>query len=205
MKGTTSVNATETFTLSPFDSATMIESIDAYGHGLRVAFERRGDRMGHVIAAVTSRGSSNETVMPLLASIEGDSSQLWPPSAPLQSLSIERRIASEVALLVGMAGKSHWSASVEAIEGERRIEFDLACRVGGTAERLGSRYRWLCEVNQITGSSCLLDCRIGKGRLRILPEMSIAASREGQLTIDPGELKGRGPARWQYWLEWLAE
>ena len=53
---------------------------------------------------------------PLLESIEGTATDDWPPSPPLQSLSIETLPdGRRVALLVGMAGRSHWSASIEAV------------------------------------------------------------------------------------------
>ena len=44
-----------------------------------------------------------------------------------------------VALLVGMAGRSHWSLSVEARDGQ--LNFDAACRVRGDCNHLGSGYR----------------------------------------------------------------
>ncbi len=56
---------------------------------------------------------------------------------------IERQDAGrEVALLVGMAGKSHWSASVEIDASQPRVLFDVACRVRtGEPGPLLSSYR----------------------------------------------------------------
>jgi hypothetical protein len=61
----------------------------------------------------------------------------------LQSLHIERPQGEhERALLVGMAGRSHWSASVVLDAPESRLRFDIACRVpAGLAARLGVTYR----------------------------------------------------------------
>ncbi len=97
---------------------------------LAVRFERQGDRHAHVlIAAQTMIGQS----------IEGRNDESWPSSPPLQQLSIEDFGTGPVALLVGMAGRSHWSMSVET--GEDGSVFDVACRVKGAPEQLGSTYR----------------------------------------------------------------
>ncbi len=131
--------------LAPFDPATMIQTVDRAGHGLRVVFYKRGDRWGHVVAAV-----SGEHVSPLLVSVEGTNEQVWPPSPPLQSLSIEQRATGAVALLVGMAGRSHWSASVASIPNAASqtygFEFDLACKASGGESQLGSQYKILTDA-----------------------------------------------------------
>lgn len=129
--------------LTPFDPATMIQSLDEQGQGVRVIFFRprsAQDRWGHVIATVGPE-PGGEQVTPRLISNEGTGRDGWPVSPPLQSLAIERRPEGAVALLVGMAGQSHWSASFEALA-DRRLKIDIACRLGaGTGEwRLGSSY-----------------------------------------------------------------
>lgn len=103
---------------------------------MRVVFQWREDRFGHVVERWT--GSGWQTV---LESIEGAPSDVWPPSPALQSLQLEERAGGKVALLVGMAGRSHWSASVEADSGSGRLVFDIACRVTQEPAWLGSRYR----------------------------------------------------------------
>src|SRR4051812_3037575 len=124
--------------LLPFDPTCMIESVDELGFGLRIVFfksEAAPDRYAHWIATVEPRGE----VVGRLLSLEGMGSDAWPLSPPLQSLSIEERPAGAVALLVGMSGQSHWSASFEAIPARREIIVDLACRVPlGTEWHLGS-------------------------------------------------------------------
>ncbi len=47
----------------------------------------------------------------MLASLEGDSQQVWPPSPPLQDLDRHEFPDGAAVLAVGMAGTSHWSAS----------------------------------------------------------------------------------------------
>jgi len=114
------------------------ESLDATAFGLvlRVEFVWRGDRYGHVISVVHSG-----VAQPLLESLEGTPTDDWPPSPPLQSLHRETLPDGRSALLlVGAAGRSHWSASVEAAPCEPKLIFDLACRHGKESGWLGCRY-----------------------------------------------------------------
>src|ERR1044072_2775417 len=67
---------------------------------LSIEFLWLSDRFQQVISIVAADGQRQQ----LLESIEGSSDDAWPPSPPLQSLTIEDRPASRVALLVGMAG-----------------------------------------------------------------------------------------------------
>src|SRR5439155_1224637 len=115
-----------------------IEAYDASGSGLRVEFVWRGDRYGHMISEVGPAG----VVEPLLESIEGTAADQWPASPPLQTLSVEELPGERrVALLVGMAGGSHWSASIEAVAEKGELIFDIACRHAAAPVWLGSRYR----------------------------------------------------------------
>src|SRR5512145_957858 len=91
---------------------------------LRVVFRWRGDRYGHTV-----KRRIDGVWRPLLESIEGTADDDWPLSPALQSLHIERRPNGPVALLVGQAGSSHWSASVEADQNCSALIFDLACRI----------------------------------------------------------------------------
>jgi hypothetical protein len=101
----------------------------------RVEFFPWKDRIAHRVEI--RRGGASQ----MWESVEGDQQQNWPPSPPFQDISIERIHESNVALLVGMAGKSHWSLSVD-IDAERgSIRFDVACRIADVAEQLRSSYR----------------------------------------------------------------
>jgi hypothetical protein len=114
-------------------------AIGQEGAGLCVEFRHRGDRYGHVISLVQPAGKA----VPLLESVEGLPSEDWPASPPLQSLHLQEMPSGRwAALLVGMAGRSHWSASVEAAAGRAELTFDVACRTGSDGW-LGSKYRWL--------------------------------------------------------------
>jgi len=81
----------------------------------------------------------------LLESIEGEDSDPWPPSPPWQETHLDQHAAAgPVLMLLGRAGTSHWSASVE-LAGSFAV-FDCACRVKAAPQRLGQRYRLLFDA-----------------------------------------------------------
>lgn len=119
---------------------SVLEAVDHSGRRLRMEFAWQGDRFGHSV-------SIDQHSERLLESIEGTSGEIWPASPPFQSLRMETLTdGRRVALLVGMAGQSYWSASVEAVPGEMAIRFDVACRTAGDAAALGSSYRVFSEI-----------------------------------------------------------
>src|SRR5436190_4759521 len=100
-------NVSYTPILSRYKAAG-IEASHPDGLRLRAEFIWHGDRFAHIISLVNPHGD----IQPLLESIEGTTADDWPSSPPLQSLSVEKLPDGRpVALLVGMAGGSHWSAS----------------------------------------------------------------------------------------------
>ena len=117
-----------------------LDSTSPSGRALRVEFERQGDRYGHALSAVEPSGE----VSALWESVEGDAGETWPPSPPLQSLRFETVSDGRLAaLLLGMAGRGHWSVSIEPVEGEAAFLFDVACRATDFGTWLGSQYRIL--------------------------------------------------------------
>jgi hypothetical protein len=183
----------------------MIESVDERGSGVRVVFYKpdwAADRYGHVIAVVENSGQAQEKVVPQLYSGE-TSRDGWPVSPPLQNLAIELRPEGAVALLVGMSGQSHWSASFEAIPGNRRLIVDIACRLGSgvTDWRLGSMYLTnaacrvrsdLVEIDVESGSNRHLIVRFGA-------ETELKMS-SGGFSLQAKETSQR-PVRWKYEVE----
>ena len=118
-----------------------LEALDSCGAGFRVEFFWRSDRYAHTIYGVL-RGEA----IPLLESDEGDSTAVWPVSPPLQQLHREERPGigvGAVLLLTGVAGKSHWSASVTGFGDARytNLGFRFACRFREQPEWLGATYR----------------------------------------------------------------
>lgn len=104
--------------------------------GLRLSFHAYGDRLAHTVGLVVGN-----RVVPLLASVEGTPDDDWPPSPPLTTIELSSQGEVQHALLLGMAGRSHWSVAVVLSEAARRLEFEIACRMKEPASSLGSAYR----------------------------------------------------------------
>ncbi len=169
-----------------------IRAVGADGFGLSVSFVRHHDRYAHTIAAV-----DGQLQTPLLASSEGTDQQDWPPSPPLQQLNIEARAAGDVALLIGIAGKSHWSLSVEAIRETATLVFDVACRCARTPERLGSVYR----ANIVPSPSGHLLIHGRECTIRADEQLAARLTiDDNQLILAPSTLDTAAPAtvRWKY-------
>lgn len=106
---------------------------------LQVIFVRQNDRIGHRLELQT--GSQAPRV--IAESWEGLADEAWPASPPLQQLHLEDRGGGQrVALLVGMAGRGHWSLVVEPTTDRRGFLFDAACRLSAAPTQIGSAYRW---------------------------------------------------------------
>lgn len=161
------------------DLGTSLTAIDATGRGLRVTFTKRGDRWSHEIARI-----DGDQVTTLLTSLEGSAADAWPASPPFQELSRETLPdGRDVLFLIGRAGTSHWSASVEATDDPPQLLFDIACRHGQTPERLGSDYKCI-ESN--------VDFETSPG--------TALASADGTLKFAPQRIANQlpGTTRWQY-------
>ncbi|HUY32922.1 MAG TPA: hypothetical protein VMV69_09085 [Pirellulales bacterium] len=183
----------------------MISPASLEGGGLRVVFTRHADRYAHaVFRAVTARRSASKAAPAdpslawaegaLLESIEGTPDDEWPASPALKELHFEDRAdGRRLALLVGMAGKSHWSLSVELDAAASRLTFDVACRLRGAPERLGSRYRFSAAAAECFLPPLTIEPIDGElGRL--------VTSVDGQLDIEPPAVAGLWPrtVRWRY-------
>src|SRR5262249_54234182 len=149
-----------------------------------VTFARQGDRFGHTIALVDSGGEQ-----PLLESIEGSPDDLWPASPALQELHVENRgSVGPVALLVGMAGRSQWSASIPIDLAMNRVVFDLACRVRDVPQHVGCSYR-LLDAARITGADVESLCiagRVNSLRMELLPvETNKSATASQRMIVNP--------------------
>jgi hypothetical protein len=138
---TIAMNAFDAIEFTPFNEECMIQSLRSDGSGLRVSFAFDGVRYRHGIALVLHGNTPQEQVIPWGQSVEGNDCDVWPPSPPLQNLCIETQAEQRVALLLGMAGRSHWSASFQSVP-NGVIEVEIACRVGHEPVQLGSCYTW---------------------------------------------------------------
>jgi hypothetical protein len=158
-----------------------------------VRFVRAGDRYGHVVET-----SDGDVLQPVLQSLEGKSDEAWPPSPPLQDLHVESRAGGEqVALLVGGAGRSHWSLSVTLDPTAGAVLFDAACRTSEAPRWLGSSYRLL----EPAAEASLTNCGLGLG-VEILDGLDQPALNRQQATIAlPARLTveaGSHTIRWRY-------
>jgi hypothetical protein len=120
----------------------------------RVDFLPSGDRIAHVVFIASHQRDGEPHWIELMRSIESSPEVVWPVSPPLQELHVESRDERDVALLVGRAGKSHWSASIgfERLPGEgdevsEQLVFDIACRVSAHPEALGSEYQLVGDIS----------------------------------------------------------
>ncbi len=163
---------------------------------LRVKFVRRGDRIGHVIECVDVNRS-----IELVESCEGSADERWPASPPVQELepavgpmspTTLQANAPQVAWLIGRAGASHWSASVEA-RPDGTITFDVACRLGEEPAWLGSRYRVIAHP---ASSGLAIDSLEG---CQIEP-----TADSNYVVIIAENPSGKLPrtVRWRYRLSW---
>jgi hypothetical protein len=176
-----------------------LESTERDGWRLRVDFQWHVDRLAHQIAAVDVAGQA----IPLLHSVEGSADDCFPASPPLQTLSIETLPdGRRAALLVGMAGRGHWSASVETVYQESALLFDIACKVDASDAVVGSRYRLAPGVALVDGPAQGIEARGGDRRfvLESCAEHCEARREAGHIRVFPTEFRrGAGTsARWKY-------
>ena len=152
------------------------------GGGLRIAFERVGDRYEHAICWLAQASPTAETppAIPLLASLAGSADDNWPASPPFTGVHLERRPTGQVAFLVGLAGDSHWSASVELDVAGRLLRFDVACRAGSRPRWLGSTYR----LSQTIDGKTAIALPTGAFR----PSATLPATLEVDPTAGPARL-----------------
>lgn len=114
--------------------------------GLRVVFYRHGDRIAHRIEVADPETNDWLTAF---TSVEGSPDAPWPASPPFQQLHVEERPTGPIVFLIGMAGRSHWSAAVDIAEDRRSIRFDVAVRLQTSPEKLGSRYEPIASTTPV--------------------------------------------------------
>jgi hypothetical protein len=140
---------------------------------LRVEFYWHDDRFRH------------EFVLPdgvRIGSVEGNASQSWPPSPPIQQLSKESIGPSQALLGVGAAGQGHWSLSVDPVNADPQVlRFDVACRLKASPEFLGSTIQ-------------------PTHRLRIMPaaDSKVLTKEDGTIVIEPAKVEAGETIRWGY-------
>jgi hypothetical protein len=185
-----------------------IATVTPGGDCLRVNFHYQGDRFSHVVSLI---GCGERPIL-LFESVEGTAADSWPPSPPLQSLHVEALPdGRNAALLVGMAGRGHWSASVEALAGGAALDFDIACRTQEPRAKLASTYRLAaaegCTLFAAADRSWI-EARQGESVVAITPSQDSAAAAKlamldaTRFAIEPAKEEG-GTIRWKYRVEVL--
>ncbi|MFM8251909.1 MAG: hypothetical protein ACKOBW_09975 [Planctomycetota bacterium] len=145
---------------------------------LHVVFVRLADRIGHRLELQ----ANSQPARVIAESWEGATDDAWPVSPPLQQLHLEDRGGGQrVALLVGMAGRGHWSLVVEPTADRRGFLFDAACRLSAAPTQIGSAYRW-----HVPAADCAVELQVESPealRIRSSSE-SPAAQSSTPMTLD---------------------
>jgi hypothetical protein len=158
---------------------------------LRVEFRWSHDRFVHRVLL---------DQVEVARSIDGDSSELWPASPPMQQLSLEPIQGSDAILGVGAAGRSHWSLSVELEQGENESQsfrFEWAARCRDLPTSLGSAY-------SVANSIAIIPCEGPEGVGPVFRESSEADGwRELSIGPETAAPAGSGSSaattfRWSY-------
>lgn len=108
-------------------------------------------------------------------------------------------------LAVGMAGKSHWSQSVESDPASLSLTFDVACRVHQPPLWLGSSYRANCPLEALSASRVRLAITAGLALMLTVEapdnscpvRMEISGARVA-IVADLGTLHVPCTLRWRY-------
>ena len=166
---------------------------------LKVVFSKSSantDRWSNQISLIDG---DQQTI--LLTSVEGDDQQTWPASPPLQDISHHDLPGGEAILGVGMAGKSHWSASVSVQENDA-LFFDMACLIKSPDAVVGSQYA-VGDGVEIETADDKVYLKFGNTKIAIEPllkdtQQTILCSDSATVTMQPAaDLAGvTGSIRW---------
>jgi hypothetical protein len=117
-----------------------------------VVFIWHADRWRHVVSV---------DGMPLAASMEDTTDGrdgMWPASPPLVELSTIETSTGLAILAVGLAGRSHYSASIAPHPAEPdTLLFDIACRIKEPPAWLGSTYEMAGESVRVAAPAIADD------------------------------------------------
>ncbi len=191
-----------------------LDAVDTSGCGLRVVFFRCKDRLAHRIVVV--HGAATDI---LFQSREGNGGQAFPPSPALQQADFQPRAKMPaVGLLLGMAGRNHWSLSVQAYPIQRRLVFDVACACPyetnvqfETTYTLKTPYSLSCHSpdRQRRGLELEIDLPTGFqsvycGSMESGSDVTASMDQRNKyLMMSPTNASWPGTVRWQYEIQLL--
>lgn len=185
-------------------SPGIVESPSVAGRRLRATLIRSGDRFSHRLELIAVVGESRT----LASSVDGDPRADWPPSPPLQQAHFEPRPpGGDVALLVGMAGRSHWSLSIEPFESpatgatrapigetaeaqaaveQAGLRFDAACRIDRQPDSLGHAWRMTESLGEPRVESLGATWPVDGGVLALTVEPVADQATTAELRVERG-------------------
>jgi hypothetical protein len=142
----------------------------------------------------------------LLQSVTSAKETIWPSFPPLQELAQESHSDTEVLLGVGMAGKSHWSVSVDRRQEPHQpaMVFDFACRLSGSPAFLGACWMLGEGLNAMPPASLDLPLQVRQYETTIVtltPTNHTSLRLEGdqvQVIPEPGMGLLQGTVRWGF-------
>ena len=171
--------------MSAIGTPHVLETKAVNGRHLRCTFSSAGETFAHAI-----EWSDGDATHSVLTSVDGQRESAWPASPPWQELHVhEQADGSPAVMLVGRAGRSHWSMSVTVDSKGDGFLFDVACRLRETPKFLGNTYRAIDkrESLRISPAAC------GDGPLATVEE------RGESVVIDATPIaESRGTIRWAY-------
>ena len=169
--------------------------------GLRVSFHWTGDRFAHTVWACFG-----QQAVPLLRSVEGTGDENWPASPPIQQVNCPCRDGQPTAILgMGMAGRSHWSLSIEASVDPQALVFDVACRPGGELGKLASGYQtFVSSTGQAGDDVVVLEHSSRRFQIQTISADSSAnssldcAGQSVAVLVHANQRTGAKTFRWKY-------
>ncbi len=191
-----------------------LDAIGPDGNGLRVVFYLNNDRWAHTVKII-----SGSQEFQAIESIEGSDADEWPPSPPLQEWNQHAGEVGAALLLLGMAGRCHWSLSVEADPHDGALIFDAACRTTGVPVFLGSSYRCagrclsvgpqVMDVDSEQENDIAQGNDIAPRKLHLAMQpigeraVPLVTGTDSLLTINAGDALAGRTVRWKYRLHAL--
>ncbi|QDV21760.1 hypothetical protein [Aureliella helgolandensis] len=161
-----------------------------------LVFEWANDRYHHFWSF------SDAPTTPILASVESNSSSVWPTSPPLQQIHQQNFVdGRQIVFGVGMSGRGHWSASFTLIPDLKCWIVELACRSPIQPERLLSTYQVAEGWNQ--SASGAISGAIGNHAIHVeaISPSSIAELVDTEATFAPKHpASGAATSQWAFRL-----
>jgi hypothetical protein len=176
-----------------------ITAKDAAGNVLCLTLHWHVDRWHHEILW----SPPGQSPMARWSSREGTADDDWPPSPPMQEISfgsVDRRQGG-IALLLGRAGSSHWSAALELSDDPLQLVVDVACRISQSPQAIGSGYRLVCGPEmEATVAPFELTLRAG-ACLRASAStgnLNVCRGQETEVAFTPNLTAPPATIRWTY-------